>query len=240
MLQQNPNLILEDHFVDLINTIRCIMRNIASMTTQARLYNLYSGISFAGKPEQVEKSEVKPLISSEKFDTQLVAIKPTKRARFRRTFHGSQQIEGRPSPVSSIHPTAAIDEAAAKRPVLNSSGGGFQKVSMMSLGKAHGKSVDPENRGEGVPNIFQKIEAEQQGLRREQKKSFCRARSLEWPASTKKRDRLGEESSEFPKIDFDRTALTDHASSAIQAVSLPRGPPDSDGRGGVDTNKNGN
>ncbi|OMJ07759.1 hypothetical protein AYI69_g11334, partial [Smittium culicis] len=102
MLQSNPNLTLDDPAVDVLNTIRCIMGNAASMATQARLDNLHSGMSFMGKPEHVVESEVKPLMDSEKFDTQLATIKPTKRARVTRPFRGREQIEGRPSPVSSI------------------------------------------------------------------------------------------------------------------------------------------
>ncbi|OMJ12095.1 hypothetical protein AYI70_g9314 [Smittium culicis] len=91
------------------------------MATQSRLDNLHSGTSFTGKPEQVVESNVKPLMDNEKFETQLAAIKPTKRARVRRLFRERQQIEGCPSPVSSSTATAPIAKAAATRLAPNAS-----------------------------------------------------------------------------------------------------------------------
>ncbi|OMJ27481.1 hypothetical protein AYI69_g3077, partial [Smittium culicis] len=124
MPQSNSNLTLDDPVVGVLNTIRCIIENTASMAAQARLVNLHSGMSFTVKPEQVVETEVKPLMDSEKFDTQIAAIKPNKRARVRRPFRGRQQIEGRPRTVSFITATAPITEAAATRPAPNSSRGG--------------------------------------------------------------------------------------------------------------------
>ncbi|OMJ23230.1 hypothetical protein AYI70_g2392 [Smittium culicis] len=127
MLQSNPNLTIVDLVVDVLNTIRCIMGNVASMVTHSRLDNLHSGMSFIGNPEQVVEFGVKTLMDSEKFETQLAAIKPTKRARVRRPFRGRHQIEGRPSPVSSSTAASLITEAAATRSAPNASRGGFQK-----------------------------------------------------------------------------------------------------------------
>ncbi|OMJ12308.1 hypothetical protein AYI69_g9458, partial [Smittium culicis] len=191
--------------IALAHRTRCIMGNAASMETQARLDNLLRGISFTGNPEQVVGSEVKPLIVSEKFDTQLAAIKPTKSARWEGTF-------------------------------------GVQK----SLEKSHGQSVGPENRGEGIPRTFQDIGIKQQGLRGKQTKYFCVAGPLgwpkatqAWPASTKKREMVGEEFAASPKSDIDGASPTDNASYAIQAEAQPRGPPEPNGRGGGSTNEEG-
>ncbi|OMJ24543.1 hypothetical protein AYI69_g4597 [Smittium culicis] len=56
MLQSNPNLTLDDPIVDVLNTIRSIMGNAASIATHARLDNLHSGMSFAGKPKKIVES----------------------------------------------------------------------------------------------------------------------------------------------------------------------------------------
>ncbi|OMJ20033.1 hypothetical protein AYI69_g6387 [Smittium culicis] len=56
MLQSNPKLTLDDPVVDVLNTIRCIMGNAASMAAQARLNTFHSGMSFTRKPEQVVES----------------------------------------------------------------------------------------------------------------------------------------------------------------------------------------
>ncbi|OMJ24386.1 hypothetical protein AYI70_g1621 [Smittium culicis] len=172
MLQSNPNLTIDDPVVDVLNTIRCIMGNVASMATQSRLDNLNSGMSFTGKPEQVVESDVKPLMDNEKFETQLAAIKPTKRDRVRRLFRGRQQIEGRPSPVSSSTATAPITEAAATRSAPNASrGGGGREYEPRILqhfilhskedGRAticiESKEAEPASRGkelqDGIPAI---------------------------------------------------------------------------------------
>ncbi|OLY78358.1 hypothetical protein AYI68_g7594 [Smittium mucronatum] len=112
-----------------------------------------------------------------------------------------------------------------------------------SLGKAHRKSVGPENRGEGVSNTFKDIGAEQQGLRGESTKSFCRAGPLgcllatQAACSTKRLERFDEESAASPKRYPGRATTTKITSSAIQAEAKPRGPPDPDGGGGIPTNK---
>ncbi|OMJ16871.1 hypothetical protein AYI70_g6321 [Smittium culicis] len=118
------------------------MGNLVSMATHSRLDNLHSGMSFIGKPEQVEESDVKPLMDSEKFEIQLAAIKPTKRARARSPFRGRQQIEGRPSPFSSSTATAPITEAAATRSAAIASRGGFQKGAR-SRGRGSQKWLQP-------------------------------------------------------------------------------------------------
>ncbi|OMJ13750.1 hypothetical protein AYI70_g8317 [Smittium culicis] len=85
--------------------------------------------SFESKPDirRSEELEVKTLLDSEKFETQLAVIKSTKRARVMRSLLGRQQTEGLPILVRSITATAPITEAAATRPAPNSSRGGFQK-----------------------------------------------------------------------------------------------------------------
>ncbi|OMJ07716.1 hypothetical protein AYI69_g11349 [Smittium culicis] len=228
-IQSNPNLTLDDPVVDVLNTIRCIMENAASMATQARLDNLYSGMSFTGKPEQVVESEVKPLMESEKFDTQLAAIKPTKRSRVRRPFRGRQQIEGRPSPASSITATAPIIEAAATRPAPNSSRGGFQRGArgrVRGSQRAWAKLADNQwvrnivEKGFQVP--FKKLESNSKDFEENRQSLFedqnCKA---------------------SPKIDIDGASPTDNASYAIQAEAQPRGPPEPNGRGGGSTNEEG-
>ncbi|OMJ15760.1 hypothetical protein AYI70_g7045 [Smittium culicis] len=188
MLQSNPNLTIDDPVVDVLNTIRCIMGNVASMASQDRLENSHSGMSLTGNPEQVVESEIKPLIDSKKFKTLLAAIKPTKRDRFRVPFCGRQHIEGSPSPVSSSTETTPLTETAATIPTSNSSSGRFLNGAKF--------------RGRGS-----------------QHKMF------------------DEESAASPKSDSDCAATANISSLAIKAEAQPRSPPDTDGRGGIPTNK---
>ncbi|OMJ12242.1 hypothetical protein AYI70_g9241 [Smittium culicis] len=98
ILQLDANLTMDDPVFDVLNTIRYIIGNVASIATKSRLENLHSGMSFT-----------------------LAAIKPTKRARVRRLFRERQQIEGCPRPVSSSTATAPIAKAAATRLAPNAS-----------------------------------------------------------------------------------------------------------------------
>ncbi|OMJ12115.1 hypothetical protein AYI69_g9554 [Smittium culicis] len=248
MPQSNPNLTLDDPVVGVLNTIRCIIENTASMTAQARLENLHSGMSFTVKHEQVVESEVKPQMDSEKFDTQLAAIKPTKRARVRRPFCGHRQIEGRPSPQQDrlrIPPMGGFrgEPGAEVERTINgfnfSSGWRAPLGVQTSLNKAHGQSVGPEHRGEGIPSTFQEIGIEQQGLRGDPMKSFYRAGPLvwpkatqEWPASTKRIERFDEGSAASPKSDTYGASSTDNAPYALQEEAQHRDLPDPHGRGG--------
>ncbi|OLY77857.1 hypothetical protein AYI68_g8105 [Smittium mucronatum] len=50
-------LIIDDPVVDVLNTIRCIMVNVASIATQSRLENFHCGMLSIGKPEQVVESD---------------------------------------------------------------------------------------------------------------------------------------------------------------------------------------
>ncbi|OMJ21428.1 hypothetical protein AYI69_g5811 [Smittium culicis] len=99
------------------------------MSTQARLDNLHIGMSFTGNPEKLVESEVKPLMGRKKFDIQLAAIKPTKRAR------PQQQDRLRIPPVGGFRgePGAEVE------------------------GSSNGFNRSPEHRGEGIPSIFIEI-----------------------------------------------------------------------------------
>ncbi|OMJ27987.1 hypothetical protein AYI69_g2553 [Smittium culicis] len=223
-IQSNPNLTLDDLVVDVLNTIRCIMENAASMATQARLDNLYSGMLFTGKPEQVVESEVKPLIDSEKFETQLAEIKPTKRVR-----KLQQHDRLRIPPVGGFRGEPGAEVEGASNGFNHSPGGREPLGVQISLGKARGQSVGPENRLPGEP-----------------KKSFCSSGPLAWPsatqgwpASTKLNERFDEESAASPKSDTEGASTTDNASYAIQAEARPRGPPNSDGKGSGSINEEG-
>ncbi|OMJ16596.1 hypothetical protein AYI69_g7779 [Smittium culicis] len=220
--------------IALAHRTRCIMGNAASMETQARLDNLLRGISFTGNPEQVVGSEVKPLIVSEKFDTQLAAIKPTKSARLHYC-NGADHRSCRNKTGSEFLRWGVSEGSHGQR-----------SREPKSLEKSHGQSVGPENRGEGIPRTFQDIGIKQQGLRGKQTKYFCVAGPLgwpkatqAWPASTKKREMVGEEFAASPKSDIDGASPTDNASYAIQAEAQPRGPPEPNGRGGGSTNEEG-
>ncbi|OLY83145.1 hypothetical protein AYI68_g2721 [Smittium mucronatum] len=67
-LQADPNLTLDGHVVEILNTVRCIMGNVATIATQSRLENQHKRINFTGKPEKVVESDVKPLVDSKKID----------------------------------------------------------------------------------------------------------------------------------------------------------------------------
>ncbi|OMJ07881.1 hypothetical protein AYI69_g11287 [Smittium culicis] len=125
MPQSNPNLSLDYPSVGVLKSIRCRMENAAFMETMNRQEKLHSGIFFTGNPEQVDESEVKPLMYSGKFDTKLVANKSTKRDRVRKLFCARQKIEGNPSPVNFFPETAPVNEVSATKPAPNSSLGGF-------------------------------------------------------------------------------------------------------------------
>ncbi|OMJ13475.1 hypothetical protein AYI69_g8995, partial [Smittium culicis] len=202
-----------DYFIN--RMLQCIMGNAAFMATQARLDNLHSGMSFTGKPEQLVESEVKPLMDSEKFDTQLAAIKPTKRAR-------QQQDRLRIPPVGGFRGEPGAEVERTSNGFNRSPGGRAPLGVQTSLGKAHGQSMGPGNRGEGIPRTFQDIGIKQQGLRGDPTKSFC---------SSGPRG-FDEESAASPKSDTYGAFSTENAPYALQEEAQPRGPPDPDGRGG--------
>ncbi|OMJ15482.1 hypothetical protein AYI70_g7242 [Smittium culicis] len=101
------------------------------------------------------------------------------------------------------------------------------------LRKAHEQSVVPEYCGEGAPNTFQEIGTDQQGLRGEPIKYFCRAGLSKRPCSTKRIYRFYEKFYASLKSDADGAATINMISLVIQADAQSRGPLDPDNIGGV-------
>ncbi|OMJ22161.1 hypothetical protein AYI70_g3046 [Smittium culicis] len=192
------------------------MGNVASMETLARFDNLHSGILLTGKCERVLESDVKPLMDNEKFETQLEAIKPTKRARIH-FFNGAEYNLQRQyrlliSPVGGFRrePVSEVEEASN---IFNRYSSGRAPLDVKaSLGKAHGQSVGPEYPGEGGGPSLGEIQSPKYGAT-PQKDFICSTKN---PVS--------------PKSDAEENTPTKIASSAIQAEAQPRGPLDPDGK----------
>ncbi|OLY81514.1 hypothetical protein AYI68_g4379 [Smittium mucronatum] len=73
-----------------------------------RIENLHRGMNFIGKPEYVMELDVKIQMESKTLYAHIVEIKISKRARAIQPFRGHQQVEWRPSSISTIPSTAKI------------------------------------------------------------------------------------------------------------------------------------
>ncbi|PWA00788.1 hypothetical protein BB558_003152 [Smittium angustum] len=160
---ENPGISTEDPVIEILNTVRCIMGNVAAMATQARLDNLHSGMRFKGKPEQLVESQIRPLMDPEVFEAQLSAVKTETKKKLKRPFRQSPQYSNQASGTSTVtaqtpqdHPPArettgeedearaedlnrGLDESSSRRTI-----GDIQS----RLGEADGQSMGPEYRQE--------------------------------------------------------------------------------------------
>ncbi|PVU94572.1 hypothetical protein BB559_002962 [Furculomyces boomerangus] len=166
---ENPGISTEDPVIEILNTVRCIMGNVAAMATQARLDNLHSGMRFKGKPEQLVESQIRPLMDPEVFEAQLSAVKTETKKKLKRPFRQSPQYSNQASGTSTVtaqtpqdHPparetTGEEDEARAEdlNRGLNESSSRRTIGDIQSrLGEADGQSMGPEYRQEWVYNTI--------------------------------------------------------------------------------------
>ncbi|OMJ21763.1 hypothetical protein AYI70_g3276 [Smittium culicis] len=163
LLQADPTLTLEDPVVDILNTLRCVMGNIAAMETQSRLDNLHTGMNFTGKPDQIVESDVKPLMDSEKFEAQLVASKTARRPRVRKPFRGRQQAGTQNStyskPATAQNPEAATPSAPTnnhpQQTRVRPPGRGVTRYDQIGVGQAHRQPMGSEHSYTGIQNPIQ-------------------------------------------------------------------------------------
>ncbi|OMJ26248.1 hypothetical protein AYI70_g322 [Smittium culicis] len=177
------------------------------MTTHARRDNLHSGMAFTRKPGKLVKTDVKKLMDSERFETQLAAIKPNKRARVtpvlqrRRLPKLQRQDKLLTPPVGrgGFRKEPGTEVEGASNGLNRSPSGKVPLDVQTSLGKAHGESVSLKYREERVSNTFQEIRAEQQGYEDNLSSLFVEQarldglRPLRRPRSKKKLERFDEE-----------------------------------------------